>query len=220
MEKQANRAVKSRCVVDPHPLAETAGLGLPESRHFLPAVLAELGRQLRPGDLVVDLGCGNGTITHALARAGYDTVGVDASAAEITLARAGYPGLRFACLPVEAVTPDQVGRPAAAVVAIEVIEHLYDPAALFTVARSLLRPGGLLVVTTPYHGYWKNLALSLLGSWDRHFQVAERGGHIKFFSSRTLTAMARAGGFTVLRLQRLGRCAGLWQSIILTGRRP
>jgi 2-polyprenyl-6-hydroxyphenyl methylase/3-demethylubiquinone-9 3-methyltransferase len=39
-------------------------------------------------------------------------------------------------------------------------------------------------VTTPYHGYVKNLALAVTGQLDRHWQPWRDGGHIKFFFAR------------------------------------
>lgn len=48
-----------------------------------------------PGSFVIDLGCGNGTLTRKLADKGYEVVGIDASEDMITLARAEYPNLQF-----------------------------------------------------------------------------------------------------------------------------
>ena len=59
----------------------------------------------------------------------------------------------------------------------------------------VLRSGGSLILTTPYHGYLKNLALSLFNKWDKHFTVERRGGHIKFFSEETLARMLSSCGF-------------------------
>ena len=72
-----------------------------------------------------------------------------------------------------------------------------------------------MVISTPYHGYWKNLAISILNGWDRHFEVEREGGHIKFFSKRTLTRMAQAAGFRALRFYGAGRLPWLWKSVIL-----
>jgi len=76
------------------------------------------------------------------------------------------------------------------------------------------------VRVTPYHGYLKNLVISLVGGWDRHFQVERDGGHIKFFSKRTLRRMAEAVGFRNLRFQGAGRLPWLWKSMILVAQKP
>jgi 2-polyprenyl-3-methyl-5-hydroxy-6-metoxy-1,4-benzoquinol methylase len=105
------------------------------------------------------------------------------------------------------------------VLAAEVIEHLPEPRTLLCFARRLLVPGGRLILTTPYHGYAKNLMLSMLGAWDRHFSVETVGGHVRFFSRRTLTAMVVSHGFRALTWQGLGRAPYLWKSMLLVAQR-
>ena len=53
-------------------------------------------------------------------------------------------------------------------IATEVIEHLVTPFNLPRFAKQLLRPGGHLIISTPYHGYLKNLILALTNRWDAH----------------------------------------------------
>ena len=67
-----------------------------------------------------------------------------------------------------------------AVTSTEVIEHLFSPRSLPRFAARVLLPAGYLILSTPYHGYIKNLALSITGKWDRHFSPLWDGGHIKF----------------------------------------
>ena len=62
-----------------------------------------------------------------------------------------------------------------------------------------------MVVTTPYHGYAKNLALAVTGRFDGHWVPLSDYGHIKFFSKRTLGMLARECGVEPTRWYRLGR---------------
>ena len=62
-------------------------------------------------------------------------------------------------------------------------------------AFELLRPGGLFVVPTPYNGYLKNVALAVSGRMDRHWIALWDGGHIKFWSWKTIRVMLKEGGF-------------------------
>ena len=79
----------------------------------------------------------------------------------------------------------------------------------------LCEPGALAIVSTPYHGYWKNLALSLVpGAWDRHHHPLSDHGHIKFWSIGTLRALLIQAGFRAVRFQRLGRVPALAKSMI------
>jgi 2-polyprenyl-6-hydroxyphenyl methylase/3-demethylubiquinone-9 3-methyltransferase len=75
-----------------------------------------------------------------------------------------------------------------------------------------LKPGGVIILTTPYHGYLKNLALSLLNAWDKHFTVDWEGGHIKFFSPKTLSAMLKEAGFGEIEFRGAGRLPYLWKT--------
>lgn len=183
---------------------------------LVPPLLEILSRRVRRGARLLDLGCGNGAVTAHLAGRGYDVVGVDAAADGIALARQAHPGLRFEVASVYDDGLDAaLGAPFDAVVSLEVIEHLFYPKRLFEQAKRLLRPGGALVVSTPYHGYVKNLAISLAGGWDKHFGVSWDGGHIKFFSRSSLEKMAADAGFRGLRFRGAGRVPYLWKSIVL-----
>jgi SAM-dependent methyltransferase len=99
---------------------------------------------------VLDLGCAFGFATRRLARRGYETVGVDASAAYIARARRAHPQGIYLLASAEAVPlPDHSFD---GVVFLDVLEHVHDErAALAEIAR-LLKPGGTLVVSVPHRG--------------------------------------------------------------------
>ena len=184
--------------------------------YLLPAITRAL-----PGNgplRVLDLGCGNGFTAGYLARLGHQVVGVDAAPDGIELARAAHPKVRFH---VASLYDDgllgTVGNGYEVVIASEVIEHLYWPRILLRRAHDALARGGRAVITTPYHGYLKNLALSLLGAWDGHFHAGWDGGHIKFFSRATLSALMQEAGFDRLAFCGAGRLPGLWKSMVISG---
>jgi 2-polyprenyl-3-methyl-5-hydroxy-6-metoxy-1,4-benzoquinol methylase len=108
-----------------------------------------------------------------------------------------------------------MGGPVECVISLEVVEHLFYPKKLFEQSHKMLINGGALILSTPYHGYLKNLALSLTNGWDRHFSVDWDGGHIKFFSRKTLAKMAFNAGFVNVRFFPVGRFPGLWKSMIM-----
>jgi len=184
--------------------------------YLLPVVLEELRRAGEAPLRIVDLGCGNGHVTAQMAGLGHEVVGIDSSADGIEIARSTHPGVRFECesLYSERIE-DVVGAGADVVVALEVIEHLFMPRRLLEVSCRLLRPGGCLIVSTPYHGYLKNLALSLTNGWDRHFHVEHDGGHIKFFSRKTLRLITESCGLRPTRFHGVGRVKGLWKSMVM-----
>ena len=84
------------------------------------------------------------------------------------------------------------------VISKEVIEHLHSPRTFAAFVRSILEAngGGRFILTTPYHGYLKNLSIALAGKADRHYSALWEGGHIKFWSRRTLAILLREAGFT------------------------
>jgi len=128
------------------------------------------------------------------------------------------PDGTFYELGVEADPASVPGTDFDAVVSTEVIEHLAQPALLLRFAAAKLRPGGILVLSTPYHGYLKNLLISLFGRWDFHHGPLWDGGHVKFWSRSTLTQLLLANGFQVLEFRGAGRLPFLWRSMILVGR--
>jgi SAM-dependent methyltransferase len=171
-------------------------------------------------DSVLDLGCGNGALTSHLARTGFTMHGLDGSDTGIRLARERYPGIPFDTHDLATPLPPALRGRFDAVIAVEVIEHLLLPRNLLASALQALRPGGLLVVTTPFHGYLKNLAIALAGGFDEHWHPLRDYGHIKFFSRRTLGGLLAEHGVADLRFQTAGRIPPLAKSMIFTGRKP
>ena len=105
-------------------------------------------------------------------------------------------------------------------IATEVIEHLVRPRNLPGFAKQLLRPGGPLIISTPYHGYLKNLVLALSNKWDSHLTPLWDGGHIKMWSRKTLSQLLREAGFRVVRFIGAGRVPFLWKSMIMVAQKP
>ena len=189
--------------------AEAAGNG--ESGEKLTHVFVELVKKIEGVRSICDLGCGNGHITGRLAALGYEVTGVDASASGIAIARRVYPNVEF----VEALIDRdlRLGQ-FDLVVSSDVIEHMYRPSDLLEAARALLKPGGQILLGTPYHGYLKNLALAATGKMDAHFSVLHDGGHIKFFSVKTLSRLMKRHGFEDLSFTFYGRAPFLWKNMI------
>jgi 2-polyprenyl-6-hydroxyphenyl methylase/3-demethylubiquinone-9 3-methyltransferase len=106
------------------------------------------------------------------------------------------------------------------VVSLEVVEHCFYPRKFAATVFGLVEDGGIAIVSTPYHGYWKNLALALAGRMDAHFGALWDGGHVKFFSERTLRALLEEAGFTDVAFVGAGRIAPFAKSMIAIARRP
>lgn len=191
----------------------------PDASHeyLLPIVRSML--EGSPADSVVlDLGCGNGSFLSRLDRNGWSLIGVDYSQSGIRIAKEHHPGIQFHLADAETDLLGLVGL-VDVVISTEVIEHLYDPRAFLANAYRLLKPGGALIVSTPYHGYWKNLMLAATGKLDRHFTVLWDHGHIKFWSRQTLEHAISEAGFEVTQFRGAGRIPHLWRSMVVKAER-
>ena len=105
---------------------------------------------------------------------------------------------------------------------MEVIEHLYSPRTFAAFVRSILEAngGGRFILTTPYHGYLKNLSIALAGKADRHYSALWEGGHIKFWSRRTLAILLREAGFRNMAFTGAGRIPYLWRHMVFSAEAP
>lgn len=167
---------------------------------------------------ILDLGCGNGALARRLMDDGFDVWGVDASASGVERANSFHPGRFFRVDISTRCLPDQLREIGFdTVISTEVIEHLYNPHDLLNMARTALdaRPGGQLVISAPYHGYLKNLIIALTDRFDNHVDALTTGGHIKFWSRRTLETALRDAGFQVTAFRGCGRLPYCWKSMVL-----
>lgn len=168
---------------------------------------------------VVDIGCGNGALCRELSDHGYEVVGCEPKAEGLRLAQDAAPRLVFHELGVDD-DPSPIGNESFDVaIATEVIEHLVKPRNLPHFARRLLHPGGHLIISTPYHGYLKNLILALTNRWDAHLNPFWDGGHIKFWSRKTLSQLLNETGFHIVRFIGAGRLPFLWKSMIVVAQK-
>ena len=107
-----------------------------------------------------------------------------------------------------------------AVVAIDVIDHVAQPRRLLDAAIGLVKPGGLLVITAPYQGYAKNLALALTGRFDTRWEPLAEHGRMKFFSRETFGALLGEFELDDVCIRTVGRIPMFARSMIATARSP
>ncbi len=170
---------------------------------------------------ILDIGSGNGKLCSELNNAGYSVVGVEYDKQGVEIALKNCPDVQFYNYGVQD-DPSllmRVEEAFDAVISTEVIEHLFSPHLLPIYANSVLNEGGYLIITTPYHGYLKNLALSLLNKWDNHHTVLWHGGHIKFWSRKTLRQLLEENGFVEVGFSGVGRFPYLWKSMVMVARK-
>jgi 2-polyprenyl-3-methyl-5-hydroxy-6-metoxy-1,4-benzoquinol methylase len=168
------------------------------------------GQKLR----VLDLGCGNGSLSHAIAERGYEVVGIEESEQGVSIARNNFPNCHFIQASIYDLPYAELRDSFDVVVSVEVIEHLFYPKELVKAAKQCLKSNGQLIITTPYHGYYKNLVLAASGKMDKHFTCLWDGGHIKFFSVKTLTSLLKSEDYIDINFKFAGRLPYLWKSML------
>jgi 2-polyprenyl-3-methyl-5-hydroxy-6-metoxy-1,4-benzoquinol methylase len=184
---------------------------------YMAARLAFLLDRVPVGARVLDVGCGEGRFTSALARAGRETVGVDVAEEPLRRAREREPDLDVRLLPAEGRWPlEDVSFDA--VFAGEVIEHVADTAGWLSEVRRVLRSGGALVLSTPAHGPLTRVALGLSGrAFAAHFDP--RSDHLRFYTRRALVALLEDFGFERIETHGLGGLPGARAVLLAAARR-
>ncbi|MCH2143450.1 MAG: class I SAM-dependent methyltransferase [Phycisphaerales bacterium] len=170
---------------------------------------------------IIELGCGNGRLLSKLQRDNRQWTGIDASVTGIELAKKIAPKAQLHQMELSDALLDHLGsEPFDIAVSLEVVEHMYDPWVWARSALAAIRPGGLLIASTPYHGWLKNCLISVLGRWDKHHNSLRTGGHIKFLSRSTFLRLLTEVGFEEVTFQGIGRCPGLWKNMLVTAKKP
>ena len=117
------------------------------------------------GQRILDIGCGGGLLAEALARRGADVTAIDPATNNIDVARAhaatGALAIDYRVTTAEALAADT--PPFDAVLAMEVVEHVADRALFLHTAATLVRPGGLLILST-LNRTLKSFALAIVGA--------------------------------------------------------
>jgi len=168
-------------------------LALPDFDMRLAFLEAEVGAT----DRALDLGCGTGEFTAALARAGAVTIGAEVARAAVRRARTRHPELDFRLIPIGGPLPFEDGA-FDLVWASEVIEHVADTARWLSEVRRVLVPRGRLLITTPSHG---RLRVALLGV-DRFSEPL--GDHLHLYTRRSLWTLLGEFGFGSVSVRRAG----------------
>jgi len=149
--------------------------------------------RVRPGQRLLDVGCGEGLFAGALLQAGLQVVAVDVADAALRRARERVAGLDARLIPFTGSWPLEDAS-FDVVWSGETIEHVADTAPWLAEIRRVLRPGGRLLLTTPNHGPLTRLSLALSSrAFERHFDPL--GEHLRFYTRRSLTGLLHGLGF-------------------------
>jgi SAM-dependent methyltransferase len=168
----------------------------PAQRHRWRLVLRELfGTGSLPVDATVaDLGCGSGTLLAQLRNRSprIRCVGLDVEPLALELARASVPDADLHRVDLTAPGPavaNELEGTVDAIVCSEVLEHLDRPAAAVDLACSLLKPGGIFVVTVP---------AGAMTAFDGAI------GHVRHYDPASLASLLIRNDLEIVKLYRWG----------------
>jgi 2-polyprenyl-3-methyl-5-hydroxy-6-metoxy-1,4-benzoquinol methylase len=187
-------------------------------------ICREILQHVPRGSQVLDVGCGNGIISKAVAELGYEVDAIDASEKTICTARLvnPHPHLTYKIVPAGELQA-QPGK-YSAIICSEVLEHLFQPEQLLRILSVSLTSDGIMLVTVPngrgpremlvtkpvqYLQQSDNLlwrmvvqAKKVMGYSGRTIQSsAEDLFHIQFFTISKLKKLASQHGFRIVRIK-------------------
>jgi SAM-dependent methyltransferase len=167
----------------------------PAQRHRWRLIVEEVGKSvdLKSASVVVDLGCGSGTLLGRIrdASATARLIGIDIEPRALELARKAVPDAEFHQADLgggDNVSSALAGQ-ADVVLCSEVLEHLDHPERAVDLARSLLRPGGVFIVTVP---------AGTVTPFDRAI------GHVRHYDLASIEGLLARGGFRARKLYLWG----------------
>jgi SAM-dependent methyltransferase len=164
---------------------------------------------------LLDAGCGDGEFLAFLRGLGLEVSGVDVSETAIERAKRRCPeaDLRVGSLEDRLPFADKTFD---AIWCTEVLEHVFDVHRALAELNRVLKVGGALLLTTPYHGLIKNLLIAALG-FDRHFNPEL--SHIRFFTQTSLNHSLRRAGFVSVAWSGVGRVWPVWKTFFVAARK-
>lgn len=173
--------------------------------YIVSQIAGEFGRDrrsLRPLDglRVLDIGCGGGLVAEPVSRLGAEVVGADAAEGNIAVARLharqqGLP-IDYRATTAEALAAE--GQVFDVVLALEIVEHVADPAAFVATCRDLVRPGGLVILST-LNRTTKSFAAAIIGAeWVMRWLPNGTHDWARFITPDELSAMGMSAAMHIV----------------------
>lgn len=178
-----------------------------ERQGYTPFFLSLMDRwmtKLPQGSKCLEVGCGDGYFSSEIVRRNLSVTGIDFSSEGVRRAQERTPEARFVVHDLTQPLPFEADS-FSAVWCSEVLEHLFSPLFVLQEIQRVLRPGGMALLTVPYHGLLKNLAIAAF-AFEKHFDPEYP--HLRFFTIRSLASLVRKAGLSVVETATCGSQLG------------
>lgn len=175
--------------------------------HLNPARLNYVAKQLPlPGKKILDVGCGGGLLSEALAREGAEVVALDLAEELIEIAKLhlyeSNVKVDYRLQSVESLAEEMAGQ-FDAITCMEMLEHVPDPSSILRACEKLLKPGGKCFIST-LNRTPAAFAIAIVGA-EYLANLLPKGTHDyqKFIKPSELASWCRAEGFNVVDISGL-----------------
>lgn len=167
---------------------------------------------------VLDVGCGGGILAESMAIKGAGVIGLDAEEEAIAMAQkhalANHLAVDYVCQPIEEY-PDRLFD---IVTCMEMLEHVSEPQRVIDHCGRLLKPGGLLFLSTLNRTFKAYLTAIVAAEYVLNLLPRQTHDFAKFIKPSELMAMARIAGLqfldlTGIRYNPFNRSAGLQTAV-------
>jgi 2-polyprenyl-6-hydroxyphenyl methylase / 3-demethylubiquinone-9 3-methyltransferase len=154
------------------------------------------------GRRIVDIGCGGGILSEAMARQGAQVLGADLAERSLKVAQlhameAGIDNVRYREVAAETLADEQPGQ-FDIVTCMEMVEHVPDPAAIVAACATLVKPGGWVFLSTLNRNP-KSFLFAIVGA-EYLLRLLPAGTHeyAKFIRPSELATWCRSSGLELL----------------------
>lgn len=156
-----------------------------------------------PNLTIMDFGCGSGNMLSEIMKLNPKSkyIGIDVSDIAIKKIKERFPKEIFFAVEDGGKIPVKTGS-VDFILALDVIEHVYNTKETLSELARILKPGGRILITTPYHGLLKNLII-IFFFFEYYFDIY--GSHIRFFSKKSLMSLLKDVRLKVVNFGYFGR---------------
>jgi cyclopropane fatty-acyl-phospholipid synthase-like methyltransferase len=187
------------------------GMVIKADLHLHEQIADRIRSQVAVGRHVLDLGAGEGALSARLVDLGYQVTAVDKDEASFKCSEVTFRRVDFDQPAEVSAFVDEFGSEFDAVLGIEVIEHVKDQWQYVSQLMRLVKPGGLILITTPNTSSWlSRLQFFFTGRFHQFGNSDLSYGHISPVTSWELDLILRRSGAVDINIQSAGTLPALY----------